>query len=77
MQPDDNILYPSARGHHDGLPHYGHLIGNEWVGSASNLLPVKAPATGRPLAWLAAGGSPRLTLRWQPPAARWTVPGVA
>lgn len=57
MQPDDKNLFPSARGQHDGLPHYGHLIGNEWHASPSRLLPVSAPATGRPLAWLAAGGA--------------------
>jgi aldehyde dehydrogenase (NAD+) len=56
MQPTQSDLYPQARRTREGLPQYGHLIGNEWRDSAQSI-GVTAPATGLPLAWLARGGA--------------------
>ena len=56
MQPDQPELYPAARRMRQSLPLYGHLIGNEWVDGNGSPLPVTAPATDKPLAWLARGG---------------------
>jgi aldehyde dehydrogenase (NAD+) len=61
MNPDDPRLFPASHGPHDGLPAYAHLIGNEWL-AGDGLLPVTAPATGRPLAWLARGGGAEVGL---------------
>ena len=57
MQPDQPELYPAARHTRQSLPLYGHLIGNEWVDGNGSPLPVTAPATDKPLAWLARGGA--------------------
>jgi aldehyde dehydrogenase (NAD+) len=57
MQCDSPELFSAARHQRDGMPQYSHLIGNEWVDSSGTPLPVLAPATGRPLAWLASGGA--------------------
>ena len=57
MQPDQPELYPAARGTRQLLPLYGHLIGNEWVDGNGSPLQVMAPATDKPLAWLARGGA--------------------
>ena len=57
MQCDDPDLFPAALGRNDNLPSYGHLIGNEWIGSQSASVPVVAPATGQHFAWLASGGA--------------------
>jgi aldehyde dehydrogenase (NAD+) len=56
MQPAHPDLYPHARRWRDGLPQYGHLIGHTWQ-DANAVVAVGAPATGRPLAWLARGGA--------------------
>lgn len=57
MRADDPALYPTAHDHHQGLPRYRHLIGGAWVdGTAAEPLPMFAPATGAPLAWIARGG---------------------
>ena len=57
MQCDDPHLFPAALGRDDSLPLYGHLIGNEWIGSQSAPVSVLAPATGQRFAWLASGGA--------------------
>lgn len=57
MQCDQPELFPAARHRRDTLPLYSHLIANEWVDSVGLPLPVTAPATGRRVAWLAAGGT--------------------
>ena len=57
MQPTDFALYPAAIGDHESHPVYGHLIGNQWLAGGRSALPVSAPATGQPLAWLARGGA--------------------
>ena len=59
MRCDSPDLFAAARQTRDALPQYGHLIGNEWV-DASDALSVAAPATGRPLAWLARGGAAQI-----------------
>lgn len=56
MQPAQPDLYPHARRWRDNQPQYGHLIGNAWR-DATAVIGVTAPATGRPLAWLASGGA--------------------
>lgn len=56
MQPAAPALYPNARRWRDDQPQYGHLIGNAWH-DADTHIGVTAPATGRPLAWLARGGA--------------------
>ena len=57
MQPTDLALYPAAIGSHESRSVYGHLIGNQWLAGGRSPLPVSAPATGQPLAWLARGGA--------------------
>ena len=57
MQPADPNLYPHARQWRDNKPQYGHLIANCWHDSDGAPIPVTAPATGQPLAWLARGGA--------------------
>ena len=57
MQPDQPALCPAARHTRQSLPVYGHLIGATWVDGGGSPLPVTAPATAKPLAWLARGGA--------------------
>ena len=52
MQPTDLAIYPAAIGNCESRPVYGHLIANQWVAGGRSPLPVSAPATGQPLAWL-------------------------
>ena len=57
MHPNQPELYPSACGHQAGQPRYGHLIGNRWIDSTGDALPVIAPATGECFGWISSGGS--------------------
>lgn len=58
MKPSDSSLFPAAAGrHHNGLPLYQHLIGNEWVVSDGEPIPVVAPATSERFALLSRGGA--------------------
>lgn len=57
MQCDNPALFESARGRREGQPVYGHLIGGQWQEGTGTPLPVLAPATGRPFAWIASGGA--------------------
>ena len=57
MHCNNPELYPSATGQQAGQPRYGHLIGNRWVDSTADALPVIAPATGEHFAWISGGGS--------------------
>ena len=57
MQCEQPEIYPAARHRRETLPLYSHLIGNAWVDSAGQPLPVIAPATGQQFAWLASGGA--------------------
>jgi aldehyde dehydrogenase (NAD+) len=56
MQPAHHDLFAHARRWREDQPQYGHLIANEWR-EGSQSIGVVAPATGRPLAWLARGGA--------------------
>ena len=55
MQPTDLARYRTAIGKHESLPLYGHLIGKLWQAGGRSRLPVSAPASGQPPAWLARG----------------------
>ncbi len=57
MGNPDPSLFTSALDAVDSMPRYGHLIANRWVAGRGSPLPVLAPATGRPFAWLANGGA--------------------
>lgn len=56
MQYTHPDLYPQARRWREERPQYGHLIANQWRDSDA-VIAVTAPATARPLAWLARGGA--------------------
>ena len=55
MLCSDSSLFATAVGSAEGQPAYGHLIANKWVQGERPPLPVSAPATGKPFAWLASG----------------------
>ncbi len=58
MTPQDASLFPATGGlRHRERPLYRHLIANEWVASDGEPLPVVAPATAQPFAWLSRGGA--------------------
>lgn len=55
MTTPDPSLFSVALDSVDAMPRYGHLIGNRWMAGSGSPLPVLAPATGLPFAWLANG----------------------
>ena len=57
MQPAHPDHHPSARRRLEDKPLYGHLIAGRWHDGGAAPIAVTAPATGKPLAWLARGGA--------------------